>query len=253
MAKGILETALDMNAIEVDSVQRFITEALVSRPELLALHGLRTGITMKEQIVFASQFPKTGIKADGTCGQAGTNPQSTLTQKFWEPVGIQDKLQHCNAELDSLFKAYFTKIKNYRERFDITGSDLEVFLMILFLESMQATIWRAAWFGDKAVAQAGAATEGVVLAADVKFYDYFDGLWTQIFDAVVAGDTKLVTISENAVVASKDAQLTLAAGAAYSYMQQMWSKASTELRGDARKIWYMSREMYDNYEDYLIE
>lgn len=252
MAKGIVESALTMNPLEVQDLQEFIIEQVLNRPELLALHGIQTGVKMKEQIVFASQFGKTGLKGD-TCDRQTSGAASVLTQKRWEPVGIEDTLIHCNKEIDGLFKAYFTKIQRYKDIFEIEGTDLEVFFAILFLESMQQTIWRAAWYGGVDVAAAGASTAGLVDVNNVKFYDYFDGLWNQIFTAVTATDISKVTITENAVVTSKAAQLTLATGKSVEYFRAIRNASDTRLRSQMDAKLYVSGEIFRNYTDYLVD
>lgn len=250
MAKGIVEAALTQNPLEVQDLSKFIVEKIFTRPELLRLHGIQTGIKMKEQIVFASQFGKTGLKGDATCTRKTSGAASVLTEKYWEPVGIEDTLIHCNKEIDALFKAYFTKINEYRQRYEIEGSDLEIFFSILFLESIQRTVYRAVWFGDTAAAAAGAGTAGLISAGDVGFYDYFDGLFAQIFAGVTATDISRVTITENAEV-TKAAQLTLAAGAASAYFESVWGLADPRLKADPDKLMYVSNAIWENYRQEL--
>lgn len=250
MAKGIVESALTMNPIEVQDLQQFIIEQIFTKPELLRLHGIQTGIKMKEQIVFASQFGKTGIKGDGTCTRKTSGASSTLTEKYWEPAGIEDTLVHCNAEVDALFKAYFTKINKYRDIYEIEGTDLEIFFSILFLESMERTIWRAVWFADTAVAAAGAGTSGLASAGDVKFYDYFDGLWKQIFDGVTATDIKRYTITENALTTTSG-QLTLAADRSIEIFEAVWSLADPRLKASMDAMFYVTNEVWENYRQSL--
>jgi hypothetical protein len=347
MATGIDLTGLTLNPIEVQDIKDFIIERVFERPEFQAIHGrFETGIKMQTQIVFASQFGKTGLKKAAACTRQTSSPESTLTQKYWNPVGIEDTLVVCAAELDGLFKAYFSKIQSYRDLYDITGSDLEIFYAILLEESMVQTIWRAAWFGDTTVAvssetqatvtcidnpllvitavpagtygngitfeisdvAAGAAsitvtgthldvaltgaaktiadlqaliaatpaaaalitasgagatvlivedplvttvggtdTPGLVSAADVKFYDYFDGLWEQIFDAVAATTMQRVTITENATISSKSAQLALAANAATGYFKLVDAASDSRLRSDPNAQMLVTRELFENY------
>jgi hypothetical protein len=250
MAKGIVESALTMNPIEVQDLSQFIIEKIFTRPELLRLHGIRTGVKMKEQIVFASQFGKTGIKGTATCTRKTSGAASTLTQKYWEPEGIEDTLIHCNAEIDALFKAYFTKINKYRDKYEIEGTDLEIFFSILLLESIQRTLWRAAWFADKSVAVATTGVAGLKLAGDVKFYDYFEGLWEQIFAAVTATTVKRYTIIENAEVTTA-AQLTLAAGRSIEIFEGIWALADPRLKSDPDRIMEVTNEIWENYRRYL--
>lgn len=257
MATGIDITGLALNPQEVQEIQEFIIEKVFSRPELLALHGIQTGVKMKEQIVFASQFGKTGLKENGACARQSSDPSSTLTQKYWEPIGIEDTLVHCNRELNQLFKAYFTKIQQYKDNYEIEGTDLQVFFSILMLESMQRTIWRAAWFADTAVAAADAGNPGVKVAGDVAFYDYFDGLWKQIFDGVTATDIKRYTDATAGGITDLNSktttaeQLALAEGDAVKWFEGVWRLADPRLKADMAAQFYVSNAIFENYRQYL--
>jgi len=253
MATGIDISGLTLNPEEVQEFSQFIIEQVFNRPMLTALHGVNTGVQMKEQIVLASLLGKTGIAGDATCTRKSSGAQSVLSQKYWEPKGIEDTIVHCQKAMSSLFKAYQGKITEYKQNYEIEGSDMAAFLSMLLQESIDATIFRAAWFGDTAVAAAGALTAGLASAADVKFYDYVDGLWAQIFAAVTGSLTERITISENSVVTSKDAQLALASGAALGYFKAIKAKADSRLRANPNALLYVSREIFDNYTEYLTE
>ena len=82
MAKGIVEAALTMNPLEVQDMSKFIIEKIFSRPDIMQLHGIQTGIKMNEQIVFAGQFGKMGLKGDATCTRKTSGAASILTQKI---------------------------------------------------------------------------------------------------------------------------------------------------------------------------
>jgi len=248
MASGIDLSGLTLNPIEVQEIKDFIVERVFERPEFQAIHGtFKTGVKMKEQIVFASQFGKTGLLGDATCTRKTSGAKSTLTQKYWTPAGIEDTLIHCNAELNSLFKAYYTKIQNYRERYEIQGTDLEIFYSILFEEAMVATIWRAGWYADLNVAAAAAGTAGLVAAGDIPYYNYIDGLWAQIFDAVTATTVKRYTIALNAQV-TKAAQLALTADIAKdTYFEGILALADARLKADPNAKLFVSGEIWENY------
>jgi len=248
----IVPIGLTLNPIEVQDLQDFIIERVFEKPVFEAIHGrFETGVKMKEQIVFASQFGKMGLKKAAACTRQTSGAESTLTEKFWEPVGIEDTLIICQAEINGLFKAYYTKIQNYKQLYDITGSDLEIFYAILVEEAITSLVWRAAWFGDTDAVTSGAATPGLVAVGNVKFYNYFDGLWKQIFTAVTATTVKRVTITENATVTSKAAQLALAAGAAKAYIRSVVDLADSRLRADPNGIIMVTRELFDNYKQGL--
>ena len=249
---GIDLSGLTLNPIEIDDIKEFIVERVFEHPAIEQIHGpIHTGVDVKTQIIFASAFGKMGLKKAAACTRQTSGAESILTEKFWDPKGIEDTLIICQATVNQLFKAYYTKVKNYRELYDITGSDLEIFYALRIIEAMVLLIWRAAWFGDLNVAISEVAASGLVSAGNVKFYDYLDGLWEQIFDAVGAASLTRVTITENATVSSKAAQLALASGAAKAYFRAVRDASDSRLRADPDAQMLVSRELWDNYKNGL--
>jgi hypothetical protein len=247
---------ITMNPEEIRDFAGFIIEQTFMRPELAALHGVSTGIKMKDQIVFAGRMGKVGLKGTANCDPQNSGAELSTSEKFWNPEGIEDRLSICQKDVDALFKAYYSKIQAYKERFDITGSDEDTFIIMRLEEAMMATIWRAAWLGDKNIAAATAGVAGLKSAANVKFYDYIDGLWDQIFTAasttvpVPVGSVGRVEISENAET-SISAQTTLASGRADAIFEDIWSKADSRLREDPDAQFYVSRGIWENYRQFL--
>ena len=250
MATGLDISGLTLEAQEVQDMSAFIVEQVFNKPELRALHGVFTGVKMKEQIVFASQFSKMGMKKGSDCSRQNSGASSTLTQKYWEPNGIEDTLVICPNELDSKFKAYFTKIRQYKQRYEIEGSDLETFFVMMVEEAIQRTIWRAAWLGDTSVAASGAATAGLKSSDNVKFYDYIDGLFAQIFAAVTAGDLERYTIDKNAETTTA-AQTALDSGEANDIFEGMWALADPRLKANPNAKMYVTNGLFENQRQYL--
>lgn len=253
MAANIDISELEMNPLEVNSIGEFIIEKTFEDPMLNSIHAVWTGIKMKEQIVFAAQLGLTGIK-DATCERPNTGAQSKLTQKYFEPADIGDTLVNCQKDVDSLFKAYYTKIEEYTDKFDITGSDLEKFYIVMLEDAVMKTVWRVVWLGDTAVAAADASNPGLIDANNVKFYDQIDGLWKQIFTAVtnskiVKSTVKLQAL--NAVTSSTANQVNLAAGDSVAVFEDMWAKADSRLRSDPNAQYLCTREVFENYRQYL--
>lgn len=250
MASKINISALTKNPVEVGEMGEFIVERVFQDPTLSAIHTVWTGIKMKEQIVFAGQLGLTGIK-DTSCTRPNSGASSVLTEKYWEPENVGDTLVHCQTDVDALFKAYYTKIQQYAQKFDITGTELEQFLSVLLTEAAQKAVWRIAWLGNKTVAAAGAATAGLKAVGNVKFYNHINGLFEQIFAAVTAGTlTAKYTIDENAQ-ATIPLQTTLAAGRANEIFEELWTLADSRLRGDATAQLLVSRGIFENYRKYL--
>ena len=153
MAAPLNISGLTLNPKESTEFQKFIFELAFNQADLSANHRVWTGLTMKEQIVFASLMGLSGIKDAGTT-RPNSGGKPTLSEKFWEPEKVGDTMIFNQSELNSLFKAYFDKIKSYGDNFDISGSDEEKFLSTVLAESAKNAINRLVWFGDKSVSAA---------------------------------------------------------------------------------------------------
>ena len=150
-----------------------------------------------------------------------------------------------------MFKAYYTKIRQYAEKFDIEGSDLEQLLAVMLTEAAMKAVWRIAWLGDKSVAAATASAAGLITSDNVKFYNQINGLWYQIFAAKTAGSlTAYYKIDENDEVTTA-AQTTLTDGRSVEIFEEIWAKADSRLRGDSTAQLLVSREIFENYRKYL--
>lgn len=236
-----------LNPKEVKEFSQFIAERTYMRPELRVMHNIFTGVTMKEQIILAGQMSKSGLKKTTTdCSRMASGAGVVLTEKFWEPVKIEDSISLCADEMNALFKAYYDKIASYKEIYEIEGSDAELFIAAMVEEAMKALIPRAVWLGDTAVAAAGAALSGLAVAGNAKFYNYFDGIWKQLFAAVTAGTVQRVTIAENAL-GTIALQETLADDFAVNLFNAMWAKADPRLRADLEAGFHVSGGIFENY------
>lgn len=239
---------LTLNAKENQDFAKFIMERVYQRDALRTNHVVQTGITMDEQIVFAGRIGKSGIKDPGT-SRPNSGAKPTLTEKFWTPKKVGDTMVFNQSELNGLFKAYFDKIQKYSDIYDISGTDEEKFLMELFTESAIEAVDRLIWHGDTAVAVSGAAASGLINAADVKFYDAIDGLFKQIYAAVVAGSVKRFTITKNA--AATFALQALAADEALAIFEGIWALADPRLKADTNKVLMVTNGIWENYRQSL--
>lgn len=240
MASTISVSSLTMNPKEQSDFAKFVVELTFQKPELRAMHQVFEGVTMKSQIVLASQLGLTGKKANG-CERQSSGAQSVLSQKYWEPVGIEDTFETCQAEVDGLFKAYFDKIKNYREMYDITGSDEQLFIASLVEESMNDTIARAIWFGDTDVAASTSDTAGLIDSDNAYAFNYFDGLWKQIFEGVSGSTITKVDLTG----------VTPTAAEAYKAIFDVYKAADGRLRGNTDAKFYVSGKMFLGLMEYM--
>ena len=250
MASVINTDALNLNAKENQDFASFVHEQIFQRPELRSLHKIFTGVKMDEQIVLVGSLGKTGLVGDSSCTRKQSGSGVVLSEKKWQPKGIEDTLPQCNAALNGLFKAYFDKITEYKKKYDISGSDEETFLALLLEESAMKTVYRAAWFADTAVAVADADSAGLIDDANIGFYNYFDGLFKQIFTGVGNGTIKRFAIPQNAA-STKVAQENLSAGDSVSIFEGVWKNADARLKSNAKAQFYVSELIFENYRQYL--
>ena len=235
---------LTLNPKEQSDFGKFIMELTFQKPELRAMHTVFEGVTMKEQIVLASALGLTGLKANG-CARQSSGAQSNLSQKYWEPAGIEDTFENCQAEINGLFKAYYDKITEYREKYDITGSDEQLFIARLVEEAMNNTIYRAIWFADTDVAASDADTAGLKDGDNTVFFDYFDGLWKQIFEGVSDNLIKRIDIS-----AQQSAE-TVSAANAYANILAVYKAADGRVRGDVNSKFYVDGQTFLGLMEYM--
>lgn len=244
-------SALTLNPKEettFQNINKYLAALTYMREEINALHAIDTGITMKQQIVIPGLLGKSGLKGAANCDRQESGARSVLSQKYWEPVTIEDTFKMCpKAELDPLFKQHFDKIQNYRDIYEFVGAkDEQIFIGILLEEAIRSAIWRAAWLGDKDVAVATAGVAGLKSANDVKFYNYFDGFLKQIITGVGASSIPYYKIDENDA-ATVDLQRTLAADRAVEIFSAVKANADIRLKGDKNAAFYVNDYIFDNY------
>jgi hypothetical protein len=244
-------SGLTLNPEEKKAFAEFIVERSLSLPLMNAIHDIVNGITVDERIVLAGLMGKSGLKGTGNCTPQSSGAKATMSEKTWTPKLIEDRLEHCQAEIDALFKAYYTKIRSAEQLFDISGTDEQKFVALLLSETIQPTVMRAAWLGDTGVAASGAATAGLKSAGNVKFYDYFEGLWEQIFTGVGTSSIAKITIDKNALTTTA-AQTALDSDEAYLLMESIWAASDSRLKEDLSAVMMLTNGLWENYRKFLI-
>lgn len=237
---------LTMNPQEAMAFSQFVFDLARNYDSITSLHDFRTGVAMKEQIGIVGKMGKTGKKMGATCTVPESGATINMAEKFWEPALIADKLEICPREVNGLFKPYFSKIATVQELFDVQLSDAWMVIGLRIAEALQTTQWRAIWHGDTAIAAATTTAVGLSAAANIDFYNYFDGIWKQVFAAVTAGDTPRITIAENALTTNA-LRTTLARGRATAILREMYRAATPELRSSPQGRIYATRWLFDEY------
>lgn len=245
-------TGLTINDDEARDLQKAVFEATITGGKLAEFHEIETGIEHKTQIAFVGNLELVG-KKQTTCDRTENGSSIPLTEKFWDPVIIGDRLKHCASDINTLLKL-FKKAKNINPDFyDRIGGE-EFGVIIAKLEQAITRMHnRLVWFGDTAadtVANSGVITNGT----DVGFFTPFDGLFKQIFTDVPTSASNYVAIAENAT-ASKALQTTLAADRALTVFRAMYNAMDARfheaVENGAQPQFLVTRQLAQNWEDFL--
>lgn len=245
-------SALTLNAEEADSVSQAIFEVLITGPALTEYHEVETGIEHKTQIPFIGNLGLLGKKMT-SCDRSNNPGQIPLTEKFWDPVLIGDRLKHCAIDVSALLKLFRKAQRINPDFYDrIDGEEFGV-IIAKVEQAMVLMLNRLVWFGDTAadnVTNSGNIKDGV----DVAYFTPFDGLFKQLFTDVPTTANNYVAITENAG-ADYAAQANLAATRAIDTFRAMYNKMDarmhTAIQGGASPEFLVTRGLYHNYMDWL--
>jgi hypothetical protein len=240
-----LKLDLTIGPKEAQAVSEFIMARTIASEAIEGYATVYDGISMNTQLVISGNLGLTGLK-NASCGRNFSGAESTLSERFLNPVAISDTLSLCGGDIDAEFKAYKNPIKTYKELYDFTGSDIELLLAAKVEEAIQPTLDRVIWASDTAITGATSGATGLISGVDAAFYNTTDGLWKQFQST---GITR-VTIAKNAATTASGQ--TLAAGDAKVILDSMLAKGSVQLRQAKDKHFLVSGEIFDNMVDYLI-
>jgi len=245
-------TAMTINEEEQNDLSKAIFEATITGGDLSEFHEIETGVHHKQQIPFIGNMELVGKKQTG-CSRTESTETIPLTEKFWDPALIGDRLKHCATDVNNLFKL-FKKAANVNPDFyDKIGSEEFGVIIAAVEKAMKKMNNRLVWFGDTAAANisgGGVITNGT----DVAFFTPFDGLFKQIFSEIAAGSAYHVDIAENAL-ATKALQDVLVSTTAYNTFKAMYNKMDARMfeaiQDGAQPEYLVTRAMAQNWEDYL--
>lgn len=248
---------LTLNPQEAQAFSEFIAARVAEQPALSEIHDIHTGVKMKEQIVIDGELGKTGVAASAdSCGRTSSGAKVQVTQKYWEPVQVEDLFVNCQKNVNSLFKPYFLKdVRNYRDLYNIEGSDQMFYMAKKITDSITKSASRIAWFGDTDVEAATAGAAGLKDGDNAKFYNMIDGLWKQIFDDGTGSPASQLigryTIEKNTPAGSPAAISDLSAGESVTIFEGLWAAAKPALRQDKSAVIMVTRPIFENYRQYL--
>ena len=226
-----------------EQAREFIAEPFFNDMEESRLTTLETDVLGKKQLAFAGNYGKGG-KADTGCGLTFEGSLST-SQKFWDPVPTQDAKSQCWNDL-------YPSLVQYANRGGVARKDLTQNSIFMALQSTRLKdqllkdVHRRMWFSDTSYV-AGDFTAG---AADLPYYNMYNGLWQQIFASVTASESFNYAITEN-TAGTITAQLNLAADRAYLVMKAIVEGADTRLTDQGDQVIGLTKTLFDNYVCYL--
>ncbi|GAB3889841.1 hypothetical protein GCM10028803_00300 [Larkinella knui] len=205
---------------------------------------VKTGLKVKEKVYFLTPINKITVKSQG-CDPSSTAKSIPRTQKVWDPQDVEGRLEFCWTELNGQLEE--SQLKAGSDVANIEGTVVEGYLLDILVPAAYRDLMRMAWLSKKTITS-GELTGG---AGDVKNYDQLDGFMKKIVDGVGASLIPYAAIAKNAQT-TVSAQ-ALAAGESVTLMRTAFGKQKPLLRStDKRqKVFYVTRSIYSNYEDYL--
>lgn len=247
MASAVNINDLTLGPKEATQVDMAVFEKAYNRPELKDAHDVRTGVQMKTQIPIFGQMGDVGKVSSGCTPNAGGT--ITTTQKYADPALVDFRVEHCEGDVDQLFKLW-KRDPIALQTWENIDDEMMGFIGGRTLEALYSAILRISSFGDKTaklVANGGVITAG----QDIGLLTMIDGIWKQIFAAVTAGTiTNHYTITENAL-STKTAQLALASDTAVTALRSLYNNADPRMFSFPNVKYQITRSLLGNMYDYL--
>ena len=196
---------LTFNGEEVRELSEAIFEKVFLKPEATLFHTFVPGIKAKKQIALLGRIEGLTGKGTGSCNQTSNDNTIGMSEKFWNPETVSNRLTECWDNLEESFFIYGTK--NGLEKADLDGTAFWMFLEERMADALIEEVYRIIWFSDVDAADVAASPPGVLTAGtDPLYFNKIDGLFKQLF-AIVAADP----LRKTAGIDSRNGQATFAA------------------------------------------
>lgn len=237
---------LTLNPQEVTEVSQIMWERVIESPTIADIHDVIEGIKYKTQILFG------GIMGDSLKVSVGCTPNPAngleLTEDFWDPIRYDARWEHCQADVNALFKL----LKNYQKMnpdfYNRIDSEEMGILIAKIEQALPLDIMAKVWFNDSdaaLIADGGNFTAGT----DLALYNGNDGIWKQVFTKIVPGDENYVEITANAGATYADQKITPADAA--EVLEAMYFAADPRLKDDPDARILVTSSIFDGYLQYL--
>ncbi len=251
MAEILDLSTLTMSPEEATEVSKAILEATITGGDLSEYHEIETGIHHKTQIPFIGNLGLIGKKITG-CDRNENPSQIPLTEKFWDPVLIGDRLAHCATDVNSLMKLFKKAKKINPDFYDRIGSEEFGLIIAKVDQALKKMNNRLVWFGDTAannVTGGGVISDGI----DVSYFNIIDGLFKQIYAEIPTTAKNYVEISENdgADYAAQKLQADTALNTFRAMHNGIDARFFEAIEDGAQPEFLVTRELQQNYWDTL--
>jgi len=243
---------LTFNGEEIKQLSEAVFEQVFQKPEATLFHEFVPGIKAKKQIALLGRLDGLTGKGNGGCDPVSSTNQIGMSEKFWNPETVSDRLTECWTNLKESFFIYGTK--NGLAKADLTKTDFWMFLSDRLSDSLLEQVYRVIWFSDVDAADVNASPPGTLTAGtDPDYFNKIDGLWKQLF-AIVAADANRRTLG----IDSRNGQATFALQefdatdttnrVVTNTLQNMRYGADFRLRGMANLMYVVTQSVADQYE-----
>ncbi len=243
MASVIDMTKFSFSVEEVRSMSEMMFDELIKGGDIAKFHQMWTGIIMDKEVGFIGRASIVGVAGEG-CNPTQQAFKIGTRKLTWTPKDWMVFIGQCFKELEGIAAVY--ELKTGVDISDFTDTHYQSIVLDKFMEALNDMIWRYIWFADMDAANVtggGVITDGV----DTKHFTLLDGFFKQMITQGVINPKQRVTIAENAAASYELQDLTPAK--AKEYLGKVYKQASIQLKGATDKVLYVTRSVYDAYEE----
>ncbi len=245
---------LTFNGEEIKQLSEAVFESVFNKPDANVFHTFMPGIKAKKQIALLGRIEGLTGKGDGSCNPTSNDNTIGMSEKFWDPSTVSNRLTECWDNLKESFFIYGTRCGIAQA--DLTSTDFWMFLQERMADTLIEEVYRIAWFSDTAAAvvPGGNLTAGT----DPDYFNKLDGFWKQLF-AIVAADADRRTLgidSRNgqATFATQEFDATDTANRVVTNtLQNMRYGSDFRLRGKEGLQYIVTQSVADQYERELTD
>ena len=245
---------LTFNGEEIKQLSEAVFESVFNKPDANVFHTFTPGIKAKKQIALLGRIEGLTGKGDGSCNPVSNDNTIGMSEKFWDPSTVSNRLTECWDNLKESFFIYGTRCGIAQT--DLTSTDFWMFLQERMTDTLIEEVYRIAWFSDTAAAvvPGGNLTAGT----DPDYFNKLDGFWKQLF-AIVTADADRRTLG----IDSRNGQGTFATQefdatdtanrVVTNTLQNMRYGSDFRLRGKEGLQYIVTQSVADQYERELTD